>query len=123
MVGIDQTQRLLAQIRAAIARTDSSRRKSRASEAAHAEAAVPSDHEGLFSDLKVALRSVHLDTDEGLNQGRRAFFQVVLLDEFGLSLASDPRFALLVEKVHDAVVQQDALRIELDRLLREISGR
>lgn len=123
MSGVDQTQRLLAQIRAAIARTDPTRRKARAPAPERAESGTSAIHEDLFTDLRAALRSVQLDTDEGLNEGRRAFFQIVLLDEFGVSLANDPRFPQLLQRVQDAMLQQETLRLELDRVLRDLAGR
>lgn len=124
MSGIDPTQRLLAQIRAALsARTDKQRSASPSSAKSPPSKAEGKDFsEQLSHDIRAAIREIHLDGEDGRRRGRKAFVEVVLLDEFGIALANDPRFPQIVEKVEAVIVDENELRTELDRLLMKLAS-
>lgn len=119
MSGIDPTQRLIAQIRAALtARPDRQRGSANPAAPPRSKDAL----QQLSQDLRSAVRAVDLASADGPRRGRRAFVEAVLLDEFGMSLANDPRFPQIVDKVEAAIVDEDELRRELDGLLTQMSA-
>lgn len=124
MSGIDPTQRLIAQIRAALAtRTDKQRGSSTdTAKSATSRADNGSSSEQLSQDIRVAVRGINLDVEDGLPRGRRAFVEVVLLDEFGVSLANDPRFPQIVDRVAAAIGGEEELREALDSLLQQFAA-
>jgi hypothetical protein len=118
--GIDPTQRLIAQIRAAL--TTRPDRQRAGGPAAPAAGQSKDALQQLSQDLRSAVRAVDFTSADGPKRGRRAFVEVVLLDEFGMSLANDPRFPQIVDKVEAAIVDEDELRRELDGLLSQMSA-
>ncbi|AXQ28071.1 hypothetical protein D0B54_05000 [Solimonas sp. K1W22B-7] len=120
MSGIDPTQRLIAQIRAALSTRPERPRGTAAGPSGSAAARNKDAIQRISQDLRGAIRAVDLENEDGPRRGRRAFIEVVLLDEFGVSLANDPRFPQIVDKVEAVIVGEEELRLELDSLLQQI---
>lgn len=126
MTTTDRLQHILAQIRSGLtARTrDSGKVGGITAKASHGARPVAEQRltiEMLQSQISAGLAVVNLGTAQGKKDARRVFLESVLLGEFGIGLAGDPRFAELVTSVQDSFEEEESLLSDLDHVLEDLA--
>lgn len=126
MTTTSRLQQILAQVRSSLAartRDASKAGGTKSPSPAGSRSAVQQRPtiEMLQSQISAGLVALNLATAEGKKDARRVFLESVLLSEFGIGLAGDPRFAELVTSVQDSFEQEEALLSDLDTILEELA--
>lgn len=119
MTTTGRIQDILAQIRSTLSSKTARAPNQPGAAAARAPAARPSI-EQLQAQISAGLVPLDLASAQGKRQARHVFLESVLLGEFGVNLADDPRFAEIVAGVQDSFEQHPELLADLDSLLEEL---
>lgn len=124
MTTTGRLQQILAQVRASLAakaerpRAGATGRAASRPQSKQASATI----DELQAHLASGLRHIDTGTTEGRRQARRVFLESVLLSEFGVLLANDPRFSDIVTGVQDSFESESELLSDLDSVLRDLSS-
>ena len=127
MTTVGRLQQILAQIRSTLASKADSQKTSRTAGRAAAVRGAPVGARPTVEELKAQISGGLAATDpaspEGRQQARRVFLESVLLAEFGVDLANDPRFAEIVSGVQETFEHDPELLEGLDAVLNELRAR
>jgi len=121
MTTTTRLQQILAQIRTNLAaRSGTARKAAGGARETAAPAPARASVEELQAQIGAGLAAIDLGSQQGKRQARRIFVESVLLGEFGVSLANDPRFAEIVAGVQESFEQEQGLLAQLDTVLEDL---
>ena len=121
MTTTTRLQQILAQIRTNLSGRSSAGGKAAApARGQHPETQSRASIEELQAQIGAGLAALDIASPQGKRQARRVFLESVLLNEFGVTLANDPRFTEIVRGVQDSFEQEQALLAQLDAVLEDL---
>lgn len=127
MTTVGRLQQILAQIRSTLASKADSQKASRTAGHAAVIRGSPGGARPTVDELKAQISGGLAATDptspQGRQEARRVFLESVLLAEFGVGLANDPRFAEVVSGVQETFEHDPELLEGLDSVLDELRAR
>jgi hypothetical protein len=120
-MAVDRLRSLVGEIRSEIARKTERSRRDGVTRGQSRGGGERLSLEELRSGLRSGFLGLDLHDASHKRQARHAFLELVLLAEFGVSLANDPRFLELVSGVESAFCDSPDLCAELDQVVSELA--